>query len=82
MSAPPPFLPKKAMVLAAGLGELMRPLTDERPKPLIEVRGRAMLDTILDRLEAAGIGEAVINLHYLGAKIEAHLKDRRTPRIR
>ena len=82
MSAPPPFSPKTAMVLAAGLGERMRPLTDELPKPLIEVRGRAMLDTILDRLEAAGIGEAVINLHYLGAKIEEHLKGRRAPRIR
>ena len=77
-----PAVPGRAMVLAAGLGERMRPLTDTRPKPLIEVRGRALIDAILDRLAAAGVGEAVINLHYLGAMIEAHLKDRTAPRIR
>ena len=76
------IMPAKAMVLAAGLGERMRPLTARLPKPLIEVRGRAMLDTILDRIQAAGIPDVVINLHYLGAKIEAHLKTRATPRIR
>jgi MurNAc alpha-1-phosphate uridylyltransferase len=70
------------MVLAAGLGERMRPLTDTRPKPLIEVRGRAMIDSILDRLQAAGVSEVVINLHYLGEMIEAHLKARKKPRLR
>ena len=75
-------MPKRAMILAAGLGERMRPLTDDLPKPLIEVRGRAMIDTILDRLEAAGVDEVVVNLHYLGAKIESHLKGRASPRIR
>jgi MurNAc alpha-1-phosphate uridylyltransferase len=75
-------MPAKAMVLAAGLGERMRPLTASLPKPLIEVRGRAMLDTILDRIQAAGIRDVVINLYYLGGKIEAHLKKRQAPRIR
>jgi len=69
------------MILAAGLGERMRPLTDARPKPLIEVQGRALLDGILERLVAAGVGEVVINLHYLGSMIEAHLAGRTTPRI-
>lgn len=70
--------PTTAMVLAAGLGQRMRPITDRLPKPLIEVRGRAMLDTILDRLEDAGISKVVVNLHYLGEMIEAHLKDRQS----
>ena len=74
-------MPERAMILAAGLGERMRPLTDARPKPLIEVRGTALIDSILDRLAAAGINEVVINLHYLGEMIEAHLKDRAAPRI-
>ncbi len=73
--------PKTAMVLAAGLGQRMRPLTDKMPKPLIEVRGRAMLDTILDRLEDAGITKVVVNLHYLGEMIEVHLKGRARPEI-
>jgi N-acetyl-alpha-D-muramate 1-phosphate uridylyltransferase len=73
--------PTTAMVLAAGLGQRMRPLTDNLPKPLVEVAGRAMLDTILDRLQAQGVAKAVVNLHYLGAMIEAHLKDRRVPAI-
>ncbi len=73
--------PIRAMILAAGLGERMRPLTDNLPKPLIPVHGRTLLDTILDRLEAAGVSEVVINLHYLGAMIEDHLRDRTRPRI-
>ena len=73
--------PTTAMVLAAGLGQRMRPLTDRLPKPLVEVAGRAMLDTILDRLQAQGIAKAVVNLHYLGEMIEAHLKDRRSPAV-
>ncbi|MEO3427644.1 nucleotidyltransferase family protein [Pelagibius sp. CAU 1746] len=73
--------PKTAMILAAGLGQRMRPITDSLPKPLIEVRGRAMLDTILDRLEEAGIEKVVVNLHYLGEMIESHLKGRGGPQI-
>ena len=69
------------MVLAAGLGQRMRPLTDKMPKPLVQVQGEAMLDTILDRLQAHGIEEVVVNTHYLGQMIEAHLKDRKRPKI-
>ena len=75
-------VPKRAMVLAAGLGKRMRPLTETRPKPLIEVRGRAMLDHVLDRLEDVGVEEAVVNHYHLGAMIEEHLQGRRRPRIR
>ncbi len=78
---PPAAMPHRAMVLAAGLGERMRPLTANTPKPLIEVCGRPMIDTVLDRLAAAGVAEAVVNLHYLGEQIEAHLKDRARPRV-
>ena len=73
--------PTTAMVLAAGLGQRMRPLTDKLPKPLVKLRGEAMLDTILDRLQDHGIARAVVNLHYLGGMIEAHLKDRKRPEI-
>ncbi len=74
-------MPRCAMILAAGLGARMRPLTVDRPKPLIEVRGRSLIETILDRLEAAGVPEAVINLYYLGEMIEARLAGRARPRI-
>ncbi len=74
-------MPRRAMILAAGLGQRMRPLTEDRPKPLIEVRGRSLIETILDRLEAAGVPEAVINLYYLGEMIEARLAGRARPRI-
>jgi MurNAc alpha-1-phosphate uridylyltransferase len=64
------------MVLAAGLGKRMRPLTATRPKPLIEVAGRTLLDHSLDRLRAAGVRKAVVNVHYLADALEAHLKNR------
>lgn len=67
-------VPSTAMVLAAGLGKRMRPLTATRPKPLVEVKGRALLDRALDRLRASGIKTAVINAHYLADALEAHLK--------
>jgi MurNAc alpha-1-phosphate uridylyltransferase len=60
------------MLLAAGRGERLRPLTDHRPKPLIEVRGRPLLDWQLGWLQAAGIEDVVINLHHLGEQIAAH----------
>ena len=79
VSGPPG--PAKAMVLAAGLGMRMRPLTDSRPKPLIEVHGRALIDHMLDRLEQAGVEEAVVNVFHLAGQMEAHLKGRARPRI-
>lgn len=70
------YRPRKAFVLAAGLGTRMRPLTDNLPKPLIEVEGRTMLDRALDRLKEFGIEEVIINAHYLAEQIEAHAKTR------
>ena len=66
-------VPKTAMVMAAGLGKRMRPLTATRPKPLIEVAGRPLLDHVLDKLRAAGVEKVVVNVHYLPGSIEAHL---------
>ena len=65
------------MVLAAGVGKRMRPLTATRPKPLIEVAGRTLLDHSLDRLDEAGVTRAVVNVHYLAGAVEAHLAKRR-----
>jgi len=73
--------PKTAMVLAAGIGKRMRPLTDTRPKPMVEVAGRMLIDHNLDRLAAAGVTTAVVNLHHFGDLLEAHLKPRTAPRI-
>ena len=73
--------PEFAMVLAAGLGLRMRPLTEDCPKPLIELGGRTLLDWALDHLATAGVTRAVVNLHYLGHMIEAHLSGRPAPAI-
>jgi MurNAc alpha-1-phosphate uridylyltransferase len=73
--------PTKAMVLAAGLGLRMRPLTDHLPKPLVSVAGQPLLDHVLDKLGAAGVGEAVVNVHYLPDQIIEHVKTRSRPRV-
>ncbi len=68
--------PNTAMVMAAGLGKRMRPLTATRPKPLVEVNGQTLLDHTLEHLKAAGVKRAVVNVHYLADALEAHLKHR------
>ena len=73
--------PKKAFVLAAGMGERMRPLTNNCPKPLLVIDGKTMLDRALDDLMEAGVEEVVVNTYYLGQMITDHLKNRKHPRI-
>ena len=67
------------MVLAAGLGKRMRPITATIPKPLVEVGGRALIDYALDRLAEAGIETAVVNVHHLADQVEAHLAGAASP---
>lgn len=74
-------MPRNAMVLAAGFGARMRPLTDTMPKPLVQVAGKALLDHVLDRLAEAGVEKAVVNVHYLADQIERHIAHRAKPRI-
>jgi MurNAc alpha-1-phosphate uridylyltransferase len=73
--------PVKAMVLAAGLGVRMRPLTDRMPKPLVRVAGQTLLDHVLDKLADAGASEAVVNVHYLPDQIIDHVAIRPRPRV-
>lgn len=75
------WMPAAAMVLAAGLGTRMRPLTDTRPKPLIKVNGKALIDYSLDLFADAGVSKAVVNVHYLADQIEAHVANRQEPQI-
>src|SRR3954465_8723583 len=69
-------VPRTAMIMAAGLGKRMRPLTATRPKPLIEVNGKALLDHLLEKLHAAGVEKIGVNVHYLADALEAHLASR------
>jgi len=73
--------PDKAMVLAAGLGVRMRPLTERLPKPLVTVAGRTLLDHVLDKLADAGAREAIVNVHYLPDQIIEHVSARKRPRV-
>ncbi|MBB5754007.1 nucleotidyltransferase family protein [Prosthecomicrobium pneumaticum] len=75
------FRPRHAIVLAAGLGKRMRPITATVPKPLVEVAGRALIDHALDRLAQAGIEEAVVNVHYLAHLVEVHVRRRTAPKV-
>ncbi|GAB5388561.1 MAG: nucleotidyltransferase family protein [Alphaproteobacteria bacterium] len=68
-------MPKAVMILAAGEGTRMRPLTETRPKPLLEVAGRSLLDRILDRVVEAGISQVVVNSHYLGQQVIDHMQE-------
>jgi MurNAc alpha-1-phosphate uridylyltransferase len=70
-----------AMVLAAGIGKRMRPLTATRPKPMVKVLGKALIDHALDRLKDAGVARAVVNVHYLADTLAAHLSHRSAPAI-
>jgi MurNAc alpha-1-phosphate uridylyltransferase len=76
-----PTRPTKAMVLAAGFGTRMRPLTDRMPKPLVPVAGRPLLDHVLDKLAEAGVADAVVNVHYLPDQIIDHTATRTRPRV-
>ena len=75
------MVPDTAIVLAAGLGKRMRPLTDTVPKPLVEVAGRPLIDHGLDALARAGVREAIVNVHYLADALEAHVATRTAPRV-
>jgi N-acetyl-alpha-D-muramate 1-phosphate uridylyltransferase len=73
--------PRRAMVLAAGLGTRMRAFTDTIPKPLVPVAGKPLIDHVLDRLAEAGVARAVVNVHYMAEQIEQHLAYRTRPQI-
>ena len=75
------MIPENAMVLAAGLGLRMRPITDRIPKPLVRIAERTLLDRALDHLEVVGVARAVVNAHYRAEQIVEHLKERTRPEI-
>lgn len=70
-----------AMVMAAGMGKRMRPLTATMPKPMVRVAGKPLIDHALDRLADSGIMRAVVNVHYLADALEAHVLDREMPKV-
>jgi MurNAc alpha-1-phosphate uridylyltransferase len=76
-----PNAPTRAMILAAGLGRRMRPITATTPKPLVEVAGKALIDHGLERLRTAGVERAVVNVHYLADLVEVHVRKCRAPEI-
>jgi MurNAc alpha-1-phosphate uridylyltransferase len=74
-------MPASAMVLAAGLGTRMRAESKSRPKPLVQVQKRALIDHVLDRLAGAGVVNAVVNVHHFADLLEEHLTSRKRPRV-
>ena len=74
--------PRSAMVLAAGLGRRLRPLTETTPKPLVELSGRTLLDRTIDRLALVGVERVVVNVHYMADLVTAQLARRSRPHIR
>lgn len=70
-----------AMVMAAGMGKRMRPLTASMPKPMVRVKGKPLIDHALDRLAEAGVTKAVVNVHYLADALEAHVLARDVPKV-
>jgi N-acetyl-alpha-D-muramate 1-phosphate uridylyltransferase len=81
MSKSAQWRPEAGMVLAAGYGLRMRPLTETVPKPLVRLKGRPLIDHVLDRIAAAGVKRAVVNVHHFADQLEAHLNKRSTPQI-
>jgi N-acetyl-alpha-D-muramate 1-phosphate uridylyltransferase len=77
----PTVIPRRAMILAAGFGTRMQPLTDSLPKPLVAVGGKPLINHVLDRLAAVGVETAVVNVHHMADQIEEHLKPRRVPSV-
>src|SRR6478609_2698486 len=76
-----PLVSDSAMVMAAGLGTRMRPLTETLPKPMVAVAGKPLIDHALDKLAEAGIAKAVVNVHYLPESLEAHLRWSTAPHV-
>ncbi|WP_438751141.1 nucleotidyltransferase family protein [Pararhizobium sp. O133] len=72
---------KNAMMLAAGLGTRLRPITDTMPKPLVRIADKPMVDYVLDLLQGAGVETAVVNVHHFADQMEAHLSERKSPKI-
>jgi MurNAc alpha-1-phosphate uridylyltransferase len=70
-----------AMIMAAGMGKRMRPLTASQPKPLVRVGGKPLIDHALDKLATAGVEKAVVNVHYLADALEAHVTERTSPKV-
>ena len=81
MSASPQAAPRRAMVLAAGRGTRMQPLTDKIPKPMVAVAGKPLIDHVLDRLAQTGVERAVVNVHYLADQLIRHLAPRTRPKV-